>query len=83
VLRDLQSTRVASAYPPTASRVSLIEVGQEAQQASASAGGQTPYCQPEDWVFASPKMNGMQPYWPETLLKWYGEAMRTPRPLRS
>jgi len=25
----------------------------------------------EDWVFASPKMNGKQPYWPETLLKCY------------
>jgi integrase len=33
--------------------------------------GQTPYRQPEDWVFASPKMNGKQPYWPETMLKCY------------
>ena len=33
--------------------------------------GQTPYSQPGDWVFASPKMNGKQPYWPETLLKCY------------
>ncbi len=32
---------------------------------------QTPYRQPGDWVFASPKMNGKQPYWPETLLKSY------------
>jgi len=32
---------------------------------------QTPYRQPEDWVFASPKMNGKQPYWPETMLKCY------------
>jgi integrase len=27
------------------------------------------YRQPEDWVFASPKMNGKQPYWPGTPLK--------------
>jgi len=33
--------------------------------------GQTPYSHPGDWVFASPKMNGKQPYWPETLLKCY------------
>ena len=33
--------------------------------------GQTPYRRPEDWVFASPKMNGKQPYWPETMLKCY------------
>jgi Phage integrase family len=33
--------------------------------------GQTPYSQPGDWVFASPKMNGKQPYRPETLLKCY------------
>jgi integrase len=32
---------------------------------------QTPYNQRGDWVFASPKMNGKQPYWPETLLKCY------------
>jgi integrase len=32
---------------------------------------QTPYRQPEDWVFASPKMNGKQPYWPETPLKCF------------
>jgi integrase len=34
-------------------------------------GTQTPYRQPEDWVFASPKMNGKQPYWPETPLKCF------------
>ena len=33
--------------------------------------GQTWYRQPEDWVFASPKMRGIQPYWPETLLRCY------------
>jgi len=33
--------------------------------------GQTPYSQLGDWVFASPKMNGKQPYWPEALLKCY------------
>ena len=32
---------------------------------------QTWYRQPEDWVFASPKMHGKQPYWPETLLRCY------------
>ena len=32
---------------------------------------QAPFRQSEDWVFASPKMNGKQPYWPETLLKCY------------
>ena len=32
---------------------------------------QAPYRQPEDWVFASPKMNGKQPYWPETPLKCF------------
>jgi integrase len=32
---------------------------------------QTPYRRPEDWVFASPRMNGRQPYWPETMLKCY------------
>ena len=33
--------------------------------------GQTPYRRPEDWVFASPRMNGRQPYWPETIMKCY------------
>lgn len=32
---------------------------------------QSPYNQPEDWVFASPKMHGKQPYWPENLLRRY------------
>lgn len=32
---------------------------------------QTPYRRLEDWAFASPKMHGKQPYWPETLLKCY------------
>jgi integrase len=30
---------------------------------------QSPYSEPEDWVFASPKMRGRQPYWPENLLR--------------
>jgi integrase len=30
---------------------------------------QSPYRQPEDWVFASPEMRGTQPYWPENLLR--------------
>jgi hypothetical protein len=29
------------------------------------------YRQPGDWVFASPKMKGKQPYWPETPLKCF------------
>jgi integrase len=32
---------------------------------------QTPYRHLEDWVFASPKMKGKQPYWPETPLKCF------------
>jgi integrase len=32
---------------------------------------QAPYRQLGDWVFASPKMNGKQPYWPETPLKCF------------
>jgi integrase len=32
---------------------------------------QSPYGQPEDWVFASPKMNETQPSWPETQLKCF------------
>jgi integrase len=29
----------------------------------------TPYCQPEDWVFASPYSRGQRPYWPGQLMK--------------
>lgn len=32
---------------------------------------QTLYRKPDDWVFASSKMHGIQPYWPETLLRCY------------
>ena len=32
---------------------------------------QAAYRQLGDWVFASPKMNGKQPYWPETPLKCF------------
>jgi len=32
---------------------------------------QTWYRELDDWVFASPKMHGKQPYWPETLLRCY------------
>jgi integrase len=32
---------------------------------------QSPYNQLEDWVFASPRMHGKQPYWPENLLQRY------------
>ena len=33
----------------------------------------SPYDKPSDWVFASAKMNGKQPYWPETLWRRYGK----------
>jgi integrase len=33
----------------------------------------SPYCRPSDWVFASVKMNGKQPLWPETLWRRYGK----------
>lgn len=29
----------------------------------------TPYNDPEDWIFASPGVNGQKPYWPEMLLR--------------
>ena len=32
---------------------------------------QAPYRQRGDWVFASPDMDGKQPYWPETPLRCY------------
>jgi len=38
---------------------------------------QTWYRRPEDWVFASPKMHGMQPYWPETPLRRYVKPTAT------
>jgi integrase len=31
----------------------------------------SPYPMPSDWVFASPTMNGKQPYWPDNLMKRY------------
>ena len=31
------------------------------------------YNQPTDWVFASPRMKGKQPWWPETLWRRYGK----------
>ncbi len=33
--------------------------------------GRTAYSRPEDWVFASPEMDGTQPYWPDSLLRWH------------
>jgi integrase len=30
---------------------------------------ESPYGNPEDWVFASPTMHGKQPYWPENVLR--------------
>jgi hypothetical protein len=32
---------------------------------------QSPYPMDEDWVFASPTMEGKQPYWPDNLMKRY------------
>src|SRR5260370_25185761 len=31
------------------------------------------YKQPTNWVFASPRMKGKQPWWPETLWRQYGK----------
>jgi integrase len=31
----------------------------------------SPFNQQADWVFASPKMKGRRPYWPENLLRRY------------
>lgn len=31
----------------------------------------TSYKAPQDWIFASPVMNGKQPYWPEQLMRRY------------
>jgi len=28
-----------------------------------------PYPMDDDWVFASPRMHGRQPYWPDNLMK--------------
>ena len=33
----------------------------------------SPYKQPTNWVFASPRMKGKQPWWPETLWRRYGK----------
>jgi integrase len=30
---------------------------------------ETPYAQDEDWVFASPRMHGRQPLWPEAIMR--------------
>jgi integrase len=37
----------------------------------------SPYAKSSDWVFASVKMNGRQPYWPETLWRRYGKPAVT------
>ncbi len=31
----------------------------------------TIYNRPDDWVYASPKMNGTQPYWPNSIFRVY------------
>ena len=33
--------------------------------------GNSPYPMDGDWVFASPRMKGKQPYWPDNLMKRY------------
>jgi integrase len=32
---------------------------------------ETPYAQDSDWIFASPRMHGRQPLWPEALMRNY------------
>ena len=32
---------------------------------------ETPYAQDSDWIFASPRMHGRQPLWPEALMRTY------------
>ena len=32
---------------------------------------ETPYAQDSDWIFASPRMQGRQPLWPEVLMRTY------------
>ena len=32
---------------------------------------ETPYAQDDDWIFASPRMLGRQPLWPEALMRNY------------
>jgi len=32
---------------------------------------ETPYAQDDDWIFASPRMGGRQPLWPEALMRNY------------
>jgi len=38
-------------------------------EALSQWSAESAYCQLEDWVFASPEMHGVQPYWPENLLR--------------
>ncbi len=37
----------------------------------------SPYNKSQDWVFASPRMKGKQPYWPDALWKRYGRPAVT------
>lgn len=37
---------------------------------------QSPYAEPGDWVFASPSMDGKQPYWPERLRRLLQESAK-------
>jgi integrase len=48
-----------------------VPMGGELAAALQYWSTQTWYRQPDDWVFASPKMHGKQPYWPETMLRCY------------
>ncbi len=40
----------------------------------------SPFNQQADWIFASPEMRGLQPYWPENLLRRYIRPAATRRP---
>jgi integrase len=48
-----------------------VPMGETLASAILEWHAQTIYRQPGDWVFASTKMDGVQPYWPETLLKCF------------
>jgi integrase len=54
-----------------------VPMGGELAGALQEWRAQTAYHQHEDWVFASPKMDGKQPYWPETLLRCYVKPAAT------
>jgi integrase len=67
------SRRVARNRPASAdfAREDRVKLWSNMIPALQEWRAQTAYRQDEDWVFASPKMHGKQPYWPETLLRCY------------